>query len=335
MNASEGFTKVDDQLIALGLPPRLVLLYGRLRFRALEDGWCYFTWKTLAEEIGVKHRITVFRLLRQLKALRLVKWEAQPGRYDSNRYQVLAPDVAFLQRQTLPKCNVSGVAKTQPKKEESSSKEEKKRSPLPPTPSPQGRGAPPRAKTARKPADPPRAPADAKTQNTSTQKIDDDGKPKPPEQEFRERLRERHGPLFDIDRCVEHVRKQLDKCAVPMADFVDYDAANTTAPDALLNPIGHYVQLAKALRHAALAAAHNYADDVLRRAAAAAPPEPERDSRGLCVRCHGPGVLADGTYCSCAMGRDLEGLARRDTAQPPKKAPTEAKKILDFPTKGA
>ena len=44
----------------------------------------------------------------------------------------------------------------------------------------------------------------------------------------------------------------------------------------------------------------------------------ERDVRGVCVSCGGPGKLADGTYCSCIMGRDLEKLARRDKAQPAK-----------------
>jgi hypothetical protein len=43
-------------------------------------------------------------------------------------------------------------------------------------------------------------------------------------------------------------------------------------------------------------------------------PEPERDQRGLCAKCGGPGVLADGAFCECSMGRDLERLARHDKA---------------------
>jgi hypothetical protein len=50
-------------------------------------------------------------------------------------------------------------------------------------------------------------------------------------------------------------------------------------------------------------------------------PEPERDVRGLCVRCGGPGTLPGGAFCSCQMGRDLETLLRQDKAQAAKKGP--------------
>jgi hypothetical protein len=49
------------------------------------------------------------------------------------------------------------------------------------------------------------------------------------------------------------------------------------------------------------------------------------------------GKLADGAYCTCRLGRDLEKLERHG-AQAPKKGPaSEAKrpKVLKFPAKGA
>jgi hypothetical protein len=30
------------------------------------------------------------------------------------------------------------------------------------------------------------------------------------------------------------------------------------------------------------------------------------NEHGRCARCNGTGALGDGTYCGCAMGRDLE-----------------------------
>ena len=49
------FTKLDDELMGLGLPLRLVALYGKLAFHAGEDGQCYPSkWATLAKEIGLK-----------------------------------------------------------------------------------------------------------------------------------------------------------------------------------------------------------------------------------------------------------------------------------------
>ena len=315
---------VSDQLIELGLPPRLAMLYGRIVFHTEDDGLCYRKWKTLAKEIGLNSRssrITVYRLLRQLKALKLVEWN-RSGRY-TNEYRALVPDVAFLQRQRLQECNVSDVARMQPIRE-SSSREPSKRTSSP-TPSPRRESA--------------------GTQNKKTRKLknsDDDEKPKPrqqaasPEAEFRERLTERHGAIFDVERCMQNVRRQLDKAGgVTMADFLAADLERTTAPTAINNPNGYYTQLAKGLRHDAVAAAHAAIFDPLKQAGADAPVEPERNSHGRCVECNGLGKLPAGGFCRCQLGRDLEAQERRGPVA--KKGPATAKgrKILNFPKKGA
>jgi hypothetical protein len=128
------FTKAYDQLVALGLPLRLVVLYGRIVYHAGENGLCYTKWATLAKEIGLKDtkdNTTVYRLLCQLKALKLVEWKRH-GRY-VNEYRPLAPDIAWLQCQTLQGRNVSDIARTQCRKEYIRSlkeKQEKKHTPV-------------------------------------------------------------------------------------------------------------------------------------------------------------------------------------------------------------
>ena len=116
--AAARFTKSNDQLIGLGLPPRLVLLYGKLAFHAGKDGRCYPTHETLAGEIGLtspRSREHVQRLLRQLQRLRLIEWKR--GRY-FNTYQVLDPDVTFLSRQMQPRSHISDVTLKSHRKEE-------------------------------------------------------------------------------------------------------------------------------------------------------------------------------------------------------------------------
>ena len=128
---NKDFTMVSDKLVRLGVPLREAMLYGRLAFHGGKAGRWFTTWAKLAEEIGVRHRITVYRLLLRLRERRLVTWK----RHDqySNLYQVHVPDVAFLQRQRLQGCNVSEVAETQPKIESIGVlEEEKKNAPLPP-----------------------------------------------------------------------------------------------------------------------------------------------------------------------------------------------------------
>jgi hypothetical protein len=58
----------------------------------------------------------------------------------------------------------------------------------------------------------------------------------------------------------------------------------------------------------------------------AAPPEPPRNDKGRCAPCNGVGKLADGTYCTCHMGRDLERVERRDKVQAAKKGPAAARR---------
>ncbi len=125
------FTKVSDELVKLGVPVRAAMLYGKLAYYTREGRLCYRKWATLAEEVGLKDRTTVYRLLCQLRALKLVEWKRH-GQH-SNQYWALVPDVAFLQRLRLQGRNVSDVARTQRRKESIGSlKEELKRTP--PTP---------------------------------------------------------------------------------------------------------------------------------------------------------------------------------------------------------
>ena len=74
---TERFTKSSDLLIGLGLPPRLVLLYGKLAWHAGADGLCYPKMPaTLAEESGLKDLAQhLQRLLKQLQRLKLIEWK--------------------------------------------------------------------------------------------------------------------------------------------------------------------------------------------------------------------------------------------------------------------
>ena len=315
MSLIERFTKAYDQLIAVGLSPRLVVLYGKLGFHAGADGKCYPTWKTLAREIGVKHRTTVYRLLSRLRDLGLIDWRRRGPH--SNHYTVLTPDPAQLEKR-LQKCNLKKLQsrnlkrlqECNPEKNQHQKKNLKESPTL--TPPPPGEGTP-RAKSQQEAANHGRERAAAGKQ---TVKADDDERKQAalsPEREFRQRLVERHGSHFDTDHCIRSVELQLQKCGgLSFTDFVAFDLARTTAANGLRNPVGHYVALAKKLRRETLRAAADAVYEPLHRAAGAAAPEPERDSRGLCVKCGGPGVLAGGGFCdACPIGRDLTLSARR------------------------
>ncbi len=145
---------------------------------------------------------------------------------------------------------------------------------------------------------------------------------------------ERHGADFDADRCAQNVRRQLEKAGgLSMADFLACDAERTTAPAAVKNPNGYYTQMAKELRHATIAAGLSIAFDPLQTAAAAvsAAPQTERDKHGRCTACGGVGTLPDGAFCTCPMGRDLEGLERRAKVQAEKKDPATETRISSRP----
>lgn len=91
----DGFTKVSDELIKLGLSPRLVMLYGRIVFH-FNVGECFQQHKTLAKEIGLTSkgsREYILRLLKELHRLRLIEWKR--GRY-SNTYTPLPPDREWI-----------------------------------------------------------------------------------------------------------------------------------------------------------------------------------------------------------------------------------------------
>jgi hypothetical protein len=76
---NDRFTKANDDLIGLGLPPRLVLLYGKLAYHA-KSGKCIPKHSTLAREIGLKSKRSrehVLRLLKRLHQLRLNRMETR------------------------------------------------------------------------------------------------------------------------------------------------------------------------------------------------------------------------------------------------------------------
>ena len=108
---TERFAKSYDRLVKLGLDPRWALLYGKLERHVGKDGKCNPAWETLAEEIGVKDRTTVYRGLGVLKAWGLIGWKRR--RRSSNQYRVYTVEVALTQRQR----EVLEVASTQPRKE--------------------------------------------------------------------------------------------------------------------------------------------------------------------------------------------------------------------------
>jgi hypothetical protein len=89
---NERFTKVYDELIGLGLHPRLALLYGKLAFHAGADGKCHPKHSTLAQEVGLKPR-QVRNLLDQLHELRLLEWTRSGG---PNDYRVLELDRQWI-----------------------------------------------------------------------------------------------------------------------------------------------------------------------------------------------------------------------------------------------
>ena len=111
--AGERFTKVDDELVKLGLPPRLVMLYGRLAYHAGTDGKCYPTHATLAREVGLKRR-QVINLLNDLEALKLLEWTR--GRR-SNSYRPLDPDVQWIAHIMCNGLHISDVQRIAHRKE--------------------------------------------------------------------------------------------------------------------------------------------------------------------------------------------------------------------------
>jgi len=80
---------------------------------------------------------------------------------------------------------------------------------------------------------------------------DDDEKPRrrepaeTPEEEFRLRIKERHGENIDAQYVLAEVTRHLGR--FELKDFLVVDEEVTTNPKALTNPIGHYVKLAQGM----------------------------------------------------------------------------------------
>jgi hypothetical protein len=110
----ELFVKTDVDLLSLGLPSRLLHLYGRLRLYAGRSGKCCPKHSTLAKEIGLRSREHLQRLVAKLQRLRLI--ESKRGRY-FNTYRVLNPDVTFLSHQMQQKSHISDVTKKSHRKD--------------------------------------------------------------------------------------------------------------------------------------------------------------------------------------------------------------------------
>lgn len=104
------------------------------------------------------------------------------------------------------------------------------------------------------------------------------------------------------------------------ADGIEADSATFTEgvpsehpqlppPPLLALPVGHTVtcdaELDEAVQNLAQACT------MPRRLREDPPCVPEGPPTERCHKCGGPGLLATGAFCDCAMGRDLEGVARR------------------------
>ena len=94
MNPKERFTKMSDELIRLGLSPRLVMLYGRIAWHTENGKECFRKHLTLAGEIGLRDKKWITRLLARLRELKLIEW-TRCGRYPSE-YRALQPDLEWI-----------------------------------------------------------------------------------------------------------------------------------------------------------------------------------------------------------------------------------------------
>lgn len=290
MNQATGFTKSYDELVELGLPVRLVLVYGKLQFMAGKNGECWPTQETLAKKCGLKSVRQVRRVVEELRRFKLIDWRR--GRH-CNRYRVLPPDVKWIAHLlaisdrtrmsdlTGHECPISDRTLMSYRKE-SSSKEESKRTSSP-TPSPQPRQKPGAGAGAKPFLRKPSADDDERTTGLVDQT---------PEQILSARLKSRHGPRFDAAHCIAAIQRELKKGpGISLGEFVVYDGTQTTGRK-FTNPNGLYIHLAREL--------------VSR--GGAQPPEPPP---GRCCECGGSGRLKDRAYCACSMGRDLARAERR------------------------
>jgi hypothetical protein len=87
------FIKSHTELIDLGLPKTMVLMYGVIDFMAGRNGDCWPTHEFLAQRCGLKSTRQVRRNLEGLRRFKLIEWTR--GRY-FNRYRALAPDWQWI-----------------------------------------------------------------------------------------------------------------------------------------------------------------------------------------------------------------------------------------------
>jgi hypothetical protein len=71
-----------------------------------------------------------------------------------------------------------------------------------------------------------------------------------PEAEFRQRLKDRHGDLVDAAVIAHCVLRELRWDFKQLASFLDFDAKQTTAPQQLKNPPGHYRRVVQQFQQA-------------------------------------------------------------------------------------
>jgi hypothetical protein len=119
-----------------------------------------------------------------------------------------------------------------------------------------------------------------------------------PEEEMKLRLQERHRPNWED--CLKFLRKDRLKFGLNWADVLARDDRHTTNPARLSNPIGYYRSLPRELVKESTAAV---------RESARVSMVPKESA--LCTKCNRSGMMADGQFCDCAMGRDLAKIARR------------------------
>jgi hypothetical protein len=120
MNADQRFVKAFDTLAELGVPPRLVLLYGSLVNHGRSGQGIFPKHSTLAQEIGLRSchsRRQVVNLVSQLKALKLVKSTRRRG---PSTYEILPPDVKWISHhQDVKRSSPLDVKPSSHRKEES------------------------------------------------------------------------------------------------------------------------------------------------------------------------------------------------------------------------
>jgi hypothetical protein len=100
------YAKFRYELIDLGLPRTLVVLYGVLEHMAGPKGECWPKQSTLAKMIGLKTRQQVHNLLNQLAALKLI--EGRRTQYYC-RYRILKPDVKWILHLVSNRFDISDV----------------------------------------------------------------------------------------------------------------------------------------------------------------------------------------------------------------------------------